>query len=278
MPKVRFLIALISLIFISMNSYSYEGLLFKPLTANPFEGRIGAISEISDEKLRLDIGTSLDLTDFKYTDGSEIRIGADVFTLSRLRVEERMKFPVETIDYYFGFNTSGKTNINNLLLSSRLRLAHISSHLEDGYANGSIFKQAPFVYSREFAEIVFAIDSLNSFIGLSNSNLRFYAGLKFVFSTSPGNLQKFIPQVGFDFSKQLSKNIDFVLGYDLTINNDTFNNTSLCNSFQSGINIQTSNKVGFFIGYYYYSGKSLHGQFNEIYDEYHGIGFQITYY
>nr|HPI19931.1 hypothetical protein [Candidatus Kapabacteria bacterium] len=44
--------------------FSQESLLFKPLTANVFEPRIGSFYQFSDEKLRLDIGTSIDLFDF----------------------------------------------------------------------------------------------------------------------------------------------------------------------------------------------------------------------
>ena len=85
------------------NLFSFEELLFRPLTANHLESRIGTFYQHTEERLRLDIGHSLDLFEITNT-GFLMRIGGDFFILSRLRSDGRMKFPVETADYYFGFN------------------------------------------------------------------------------------------------------------------------------------------------------------------------------
>ena len=91
------------LVLTSASASGFDKLLFTPLTANVFEPRIGAMYQLSAEKLRLDIGASFDLADLKLFDGVETRFGTDFFTFTRLRSERGFKFPVETSDYFFGW-------------------------------------------------------------------------------------------------------------------------------------------------------------------------------
>ncbi|HYF01921.1 MAG TPA: hypothetical protein VEC36_00985, partial [Patescibacteria group bacterium] len=143
-------------------------LSFTPLIANPLEGRVGAMYQFADNKLRLDIGNSIDVYKLPNRD---VAFGVDFYTFTRLRSEGNFKFPVETSDYYFGVNFSSsslrdskkyydeesdRTYEVGFKPSLRLRLAHISSHLVDGLADTSgKLEKKPFVYSREFADLVF---------------------------------------------------------------------------------------------------------------------------
>ncbi len=257
--------------FFSIESYAINNLLFKPLNANPLEGRIGSIIQTNQDNLRLDIGASFDLLEIQK---DKLRFGADFFTFTRLRSEKNFKFPVETSDYFFGINSSYKTRIFSQEVSARLRLAHISAHLVDGFSSSGNFYKMPFVYSREFADFTFAIDSLFKSELIPNG-IRIYFGHNYIFSNAPDAAESQIFNVGTDFSYNIINKIDLSGGFDykLGLVSDNFYQTA----FQFGLLINTEKNRGIFVGYYYFNGKSLHGLFYNEIDNYSGIGFQIFY-
>ncbi|MGA2297355.1 MAG: DUF1207 domain-containing protein [FCB group bacterium] len=261
----------LTLIFILINiidSYAYDGLLFRPLTANTFEPRVGVMYQFNDKKLRLDIGNSIDLLGFNLSDNSELRIGTDFFTYTRLRSEGNFKFPVETSDYFFGLNTSFKETIGEFEYSGRLRVAHISSHLVDGLAKDTVFSQMPFVYSREFVDLVGAA---------TYKNLRLYMGFNYIFSTIPKDPKPINIQLGFDYRTPLNSWLSFLAGYDFKLNG--FGNIySGVNSLQAGLFFRTSGNIGIGINVYQFDGNSIHGMFYNHYENYFALGFQVYFY
>ncbi len=266
-PKI--LIIAVFFVILQVKAHSVENLLFKPLTANTFEPRTGCFYQFSEVKLRLDIGASFDILSLSKTEDSEYRLGADFFTYTRLRSQKNFKFPVETSDYFFGINHSAKTRLFGEDFYYRIRLAHISSHLVDGYSSDSIFWKQPFVYSREF---VTASGAFYIFEGF-----RAYLTLKYVFSMQHDDAEPLIPSIGFDFSKKLSEIISFDGGYEFKIvgfDSEYFG----INTAQMGITAKVSEFAGIFLGIYAFSGKSMHGMFYNQRDEYFGFGFQIIFY
>ncbi len=262
-------IALLFLIVFTCKAYSTD-LLFKPLTANPFEARIGAIYEEDDNRLRLDIGASFDMVQFGEDDSDKFKsaIGADFFTYTRLRSEGRFKFPVETSDYFFGLNYSCQYETEDYKWEGRARLSHISSHLVDGYSDNSTFFQEPFVYSREFLDLVVAFDY---------HNIRPYVGACWVFSYQPDDVNKIIPQIGIDWQKELNEVFDVSMGYDLKLDGQNGVATAV-HTAQGGLIAKVSKNFGIFGGIFYYQGKSMHGMFYDQKDSYFGYGFQLIYY
>lgn len=261
--KLRLIILLYLLLPITAKS----SLLFKPLFANPFEARNGAAYHFDEKKIRLDIGASFDFLKFNVA-GNKANIGVDLFTFTRLRHEGNFKFPVETSDYFFGLNYTMKFNCR-LPSELRFRLAHISSHLVDGFTNAdNNFLREPIVYSREFFDVVFA-----QYIG----NLRLYAGLNLLFSYIPKNSEILTPQFGFDYSRQLTKWLSFDAGMDFKLIgiDKIWVGTTVA---QLGLTFWTSPGYGIFLGGYYYNGRSIHGQFYDEYDNYIGLGLQFIFF
>ena len=247
-------------------------MLFKPLTANHLEAKIGTFYQSNTEKLRLDIGHSLDLIELFALEDLTVRVGGDFFILSRLRSAGKMKFPVETSDFYFGLNGSANFRLFEKNFSARLRIAHISSHLVDGYTNQkndtTFFLQEPFVYSREFVDLV---------IAWNYEYFRPYFGATYIFSTIPKNVNKIVPQIGFDFQVPIYKFVDAVGGYDFKLQgSDTLANCGM-NSIQAGILFNISKNIGISFNYYFYSGYSIHGMFYNQKEHYNGFGMQINY-
>ncbi len=257
----------IALLLLTQNLYSIEPLLFKPLTANTFEPRMGAIFSLNHDNLRLDIGGSIDLSTLYKSDNSEIRLGGDFFTYTRLRSEGRFKFPVETSDYFFGINASGKTQLLENRFDWRVRLSHISSHLVDGYSKNGIFNKPPFVYSREFIDAVGAT---------YYKDVRFYAGLTYIFSTLPKNISKVNPQFGFDSEQKFYKNLYASYGADFNISSIK-RKYELNSSAQIGVVFKSTMKTGIGLYYYIYNGWSIHGMFYDEKLSNSGIGFQLIF-
>lgn len=241
---------------------------FETPVANPFEARIGSMYMIDDERLRLDIGASVDIAEIVNDSSTgRITIGADFMTWTRLRSETNFKFPVETVDYWFGVN--GQWSTVDGLWSARGRIAHISSHLVDGLANDSAtLVPAPFVYSREFIEMLVAWRPW--------SVLRPYAGATFIWATQPDAPDPVVPQAGIDARIPLGGKWHIYAGYDLKLIgiDGTY---AAANAAQAGIFYDLWHGRGLMLSGYGYSGRSMHGMFYTGYDEYVAVGIQVIW-
>lgn len=255
-----------------------SNLNFAPLIANPYEARIGFIGQPSEERLRMDIGTSVDLFNL----GGNSTFGIDMMTYTRLRSEGRFKFPVETTDYFFGVNSAFRF-YNNPIFGRlfngqyeqlRIRLAHISSHLIDGYTVNKEFITPPFVFSKEFLEVIYKVDHTYSDILTYISP---YIGGSYIFSKIPKNIESFELITGLDSYIYLMDGVGIEAGYNFTIKG--FDNTYYgVNSGQAGIKYNFSGERAIFVGVYLYDGLSMHGMFFNQKDSYIGIGTQIYYF
>lgn len=256
-----------------------QELNFEPLIANPYEARIGFIGQPSEERLRMDIGASFDL--FKLSKYGTF--GIDMMTYTRLRSDGRFKFPVETTDYYFGVNSAFFFSKNQIFGNPstgyeqlRIRLAHISSHLIDGYTTNNEFITPPFVYSREFLEVIYKVNRLFKG-GFQLSLLSPYIGVNYIFSKIPNDIESFELITGLEYRKGLSEYISIEAGYNFTLKG--FDNIYYgVSNAQAGIKYNFSEERAIFVGIYAHDGLSMHGMFFNQKDSYIGIGTQIYYF
>ncbi len=237
--------------------------------ANPLEARIGSFYQPNADRLRLDIGQTIDLNQFDIGSGWKAGIGADAFILTRLRSEGNFKFPVETADYFFGLQGAMHGKVDGLPCGARLRLSHISTHLVDGAADaqGVFSERKPFVYSREFADI-------SGYVMISD--IRLYAGLTWIWSTQPRNIGRIVPQLGFDTRYSIGKDVSFESGYDVRIS-QVQGITLPTHSIQCGVKYHMQNNSGIWFGLIASSGRSIHGMYHTEREDYLGYGFRITY-
>lgn len=251
---------------------------FRPLVANPYEARMGFIGQPSEDRLRMDIGASFDL--FKLS--KQGTFGIDMMTYTRLKSEGRFKFPVETTDYFFGVNSAFRFYKNPIFgrvfngqyEQLRIRLAHISSHLIDGYTTNNEFITPPFVYSREFLEVIYKVDHTYSDI---LTHISPYLGANYIFSKIPRNIESFELITGLDLYKYLMDGIVFEAGYNFTLKgfDDTYYGVS---NAQAGIKFYLAKGRAIFVGIYAHDGLSMHGMFFNQKDSYIGIGTQIYFF
>lgn len=241
----------------------------QPFTANFLEPKAGFLLAVGQDKVRLDISTSRDIIHW-YDEDESISIGADLFTFTRLRSTDNFKFPVETVDYLFGINAGYKKKICEYEYGIRFRLSHISAHLVDGQFDNSTSlwrnNRLPFVFSKEFVEL---------FPYLRVNNLRVYAGLTYIFHVIPEEIKKGIYQVGFDYyaTQFGTDRITPFVAYDFKLSGDRKYVGN--NIISAGVKFGKWDKKGFSIYYTYISGKSIHGEFFDINENYSNIGFNF---
>ena len=239
-------------------------------TSNLLEPRNGFMFALGEDRLRLDIGTTKDILQLKSAEET-ISFGADLFTFTRLRSNDNFKFPVETIDFFFGINAGFKKHDGKREYGLRIRLSHLSAHLVDGrydvHKREWINDRDPFTFSKEFIEL---------FPYYRISGFRVYIGLTYIFHIIPEIINKGIYQVGFDYYILQFGNgsITPFVAYDFKLNG--FNNTYFGNNIAKlGVKFGSPHSSGFSILISYISGKSIHGELFDLTENYLNIGFNL---
>ena len=273
---MRFILVALLIIFLKLHSTAQTvtewfpaDLNIQSFTAHFLEPKAGFQYLFDLEKVRIDIGTSHDIIHWKTGDES-FSFGADFFTYTRARSEDNFKFPVETIDYLFGLNGSYKNKSEKQEWGARLRFSHISAHLVDGYydaeSEGWLNGREPFVYSREFFELI----GYYKFYGI-----RVYGGVTYNIHIVPDEIKKGILQAGFDYYATQIQTSIFVpfVAYDFKLTGiDEYSGNSLVTA---GIKFGQAESRGFSILTSYFSGKSVHGEFYDLNESYFTIGLNL---
>lgn len=273
---MRFILVIVLLTLIKINSFAQTtvewfpaDLNIQPFTAHFLEPKAGFQYLFDLEKVRIDIGTSHDIIHWKAEDES-FSLGADFFTYTRARSENNFKFPVETVDYLFGVNGSYKIKNDDSEWGARLRFSHISAHLVDGYYDSEsqswLEGGEPFVYSREFFELIAYYKIYN---------IRVYGGVTYNIHIVPDEIKKGMIQIGFDYYANQIQTSFFApfIAYDFKLTGiDEYSGNNI---ISAGIKFGQPESRGFSILASYFSGKSVHGEFYDLNENYAAIGINL---
>jgi len=243
-----------------------SNLLVQPFTANTLKPKLGFEFKNGQNDLSLNIGTSMDIAHYDISKGYKLSLGADLYTYTLLRSQSDFHFPVDAVDYLFGFNF-GLSKEN---WGARLRVSHISAHFVDGHYSKEdemwIDGREPRVYSREFFEFIHFYRF---------NNFRAYAGITYIFSIDPPEIGKDQYQIGFEyFAKELfSHYLTPYLAYDFKLINiyDYTGN----NSIEAGVKYGYSNGRGISVYFRYFSGYSIHGEYFDVKEDFASFGFNL---
>lgn len=116
--------------------------------------RFSVDKELKDRYLWLEAGYGAPILNTKFPEPFyTFSSGIEGLAWSRLRVLSDFRFPVETVDYYFGLFFL--VNRADLPYNWRFRIGHISSHEVDGL--DSVAAGSSSHYSREFAELTWQV-------------------------------------------------------------------------------------------------------------------------
>lgn len=245
--------------------------LFRPIKASIFESRIGVAKNLNNKYLKLDIGYSPDIVSLKKRRNT-YSVGVEFFTFSNLRSEDNFKFPVDAIDYYFGLKFSYQRPLKkNMTLSGRLRIAHISSHFEDGHKyerTDTIF--TPVVYSREFIDLSAILDTrLNKRIFLRNQ-----LSINFLFHSIPDEFAKVYFQHGFETNFKITRILSAYFSNELRLV-QVKNKWNLNSNIETGIKIGKLNSRGVNLFFTYYDGQDYKGQYYDKHLNIKALGFSV---
>ena len=273
---MRLSLVLIFILLLKLNSTAQTitewfpaDLNIQPFTAHFLEPKMGFQYLFDVDKVRIDIGTSRDII-YWNSENNYFSFGADFFTYTRTRSESNFKFPVETIDYLFGINGGYKNRSENSEWGTRFRFSHISAHLVDGYYNAEsgtwLNGREPFVYSKEFFELI----AYYKIYGL-----RVYGGITYNIHIIPDEIRKGILQAGFDYYSESLSTLLFIpfLAYDFKLSG--IQEYSGNNILSAGLKFGEPTSKGFSILVSYFSGKSVHGEFYELNENYLTVGINL---
>lgn len=248
----------------------YNGPLnFKPLAANTMEPRVGLIWHANNNRLRLDIGNSVDLVQYRHSQESgTITAGADFFTYTLLRGEKNFHFPVDAVDYLFGINFNFRDTLATGVVTSRLRISHISAHFVDGHFDGTTgtWKDGlnPRVYSREFFDLTVSYEP--------SEEIRWYVGGIYLWHVDPASIPALTGYGGGEYHYSLSAHTHLFGAYQYTASglrprHEIFIGTKF--------GIWQGRGTHFFFTYHF--GNSMHGEYYDRSDEYSGLGFSVDF-
>ncbi|MCY3711653.1 MAG: DUF1207 domain-containing protein [Gemmatimonadetes bacterium] len=263
--------------------------LFRPLLADPTEARLAVTSNLGD-RLNGDIGGSWEAADYAWgaDGGRRFRTGIHAGVFSKLR-RSGTTFPLETADYLIGFHA----DLGNDRYTGRFEYAHVSAHLADGYEGYGGPHQPDqedraghsdqedratraMTYSREYFTLYGAREmrfAPGSAIGSTIGSARVYGSLRWSNHAIPdvrrwrvqgGAELVFRPFAGEGGATRVYLACDVRLFRDGEI--------SVNRTAHAGLLFHNESSRGLRLAFVYHGGRSEHGQFHHLEDDYAGIG------
>ena len=252
--------------------------LFRPLLADPTEARLAVTSNLGD-RLNGDIGGSWEAADYAW-DGRgrekprnleagrplRFRTGIHAGVFSKLR-RSGTTFPLETADYLIGFHA----DLGGDRYTGRFEFAHVSAHLADGY-DGTEQAMRAMTYSREYFTLYGSYER-ESAPGSAIGSARVYGSLRWSNHAIP-DVRRWRVQAGGELvSRPLSGPGGATRAYvacDLRLFRD--GDLSVNRTAHAGLLFHNEGSRGLRIALVYHGGRSEHGQFHHLEDDYGGVG------
>ena len=254
--------------------------LFRPLLADPTEARLGVTFNLGD-RLNGDIGGSWEAADYAWDgDGRDreqprdleagrplrFRTGIHAGVFSKLR-RSGTTFPLETADYLIGFHA----DLGGDRYTGRFEFAHVSAHLADGY-DGTEQAMRAMTYSREYFTLYGSYER-ESAPGSAMGSARVYGSLRWSNHAIP-DVRRWRVQAGGELvSRPLSGPGGATRAYvacDLRLFRD--GDLSVNRTAHAGLLFHNEGSRGLRVALVYHGGRSEHGQFHHLEDDYGGVG------
>ena len=260
--------------------------LFRPLLADPTEARLAVTTNLGD-RLNGDIGGSWEAADYAWDgdSGLRFRTGIHAGVFSKLR-RSGTTFPLETADYLIGFHA----DLGNDRTTGRFEYAHVSAHLADGYegyggprhvdqadqAVRAVRAMRAMTYSREYFTLYVARETrftTGSAIGSAIGSARVYGSLRWSNHAIP-DVRRWRVQGGAELVfRPLAGEGGATRAYlacDVRLFRD--GDISINRTAHAGLLFHNEASRGLRLAFVYHGGRSEHGQFHHLEDDYAGIG------
>lgn len=271
MIKVFSLLFLLASLTFAQTSIAYfpDSLMVAPFTANFLEPKMGFLFTTGKNDLRLDIGNSRDLLHYSHGEGVYASFGADFFTYTKLRGEKDFHFPVDAVDYLFGFNGSYVIRQEKTEKGLRFRFSHISAHFVDGHfdhrtatwRNG----MEPRVYSREFIEIT---------PFYKWGELRGYTSFTYLLNVTPDYIKRWIVNAGAEYFYPV-QGIPATPFFAVDMRTTALEKIAVSHTLTLGIKLGKPFEPGLSAMFTYFNGLSIHGEYFDVREKYTSFGINI---
>ena len=167
--------------------------LFPPLAAHYLEPRVGLRKEIGASRMKLDIGSMLDLLEYTIPSdkSKKVRIGVEFFTYALTTSSMGLRLQVDAVDGIFGGHVLYKATGEWSSFSTRLRILHLSAHFVDGHFDSANYQwkdgREPVPFTKDFGELLSAYE-----FSLSGTNLwlLLYSGLSYATLIRPTDIKR----------------------------------------------------------------------------------------
>lgn len=167
------------------------GLLVQPFAASYQEPRVGVRKEIGSSRLKLDIGSTMDLVEYTISTGQSkrLRAGIDFFTYALSTSAQGLRLQIDAVDGFFGGHISFQSADADSRFSLRLRILHLSAHFIDGHFDNATgtWKNGiePIPFTKDFGELTAAYET-----DLSPVGIRFYTGISYATLIRPTEIKR----------------------------------------------------------------------------------------
>ncbi|MBX2989808.1 MAG: hypothetical protein KF749_01425 [Bacteroidetes bacterium] len=259
-------------------------LLTAPLRASLQEPRVGLCKDIRTSRLKVDIGASVDMLEFRTsTDSTDIiRLGIDFFTYALSTNSEGLRLQIDAVDGFFGGHvTYISTHETSSRFTLRLRLLHLSAHFLDGHFNNSTQTwkdgRAPIPFTRDFGELLGMYDFRGSWV-----SGRIYAGISYATLIRPTEIKRIEGHGGMEFytpeaaGSVLGRPFNLYLAYNMTLRG--IPSYVATHHSEMGIKLGEWSSTGLRIFLSYYNGLDVFSQYYDLRREDWGVGVAFDFW
>jgi hypothetical protein len=251
--------------------------LAPPLLAAPREVRTGLRKEIGSSRMRLDIGTLIDLAGLSPDAGWDLRIGADIFAYGLTTSSSGLRLQIDAVDGFFGGHVSAHRSYGPTTVLTRLRILHHSAHFVDGHYDldqgewkGGI---EPTPYTRDAGELLLLF---GHFWG--DFRLEVYGGVEYATFMRPDEMARWSYLGGIQSRMLLLESLlgapcSGYLAYHLGV--DGVPVYEFSHTIQGGVKIGAWEGRGIRLYGEFTAGLEPYGQYYTVRREHWGLGFAL---
>ncbi len=253
-------------------------ILVHPFAANPQEPRVGLRKQTGSSRMKLDIGSSLDVVGYSLSDerSKTISAGIDFFTYALSTSANGLRLQIDAVDGFFGGHVSYRARDDASAFSLRLRLMHLSAHFIDGHYDLSTGtwkdNMAPIPFTKDFGELAAAYEWQWPIL-----SVELYSGFGYATLIRPADISRFSTLHGVEVhttnvpGTALGKPFNLFLAYNLSVVG--IPSVAGTNNLEAGAKFGEWSGTGIRLYFSYYSGLTVFSQYYNVRERQWGLGF-----
>jgi len=258
-----------------------QGLLFQPLTSSYHEPRVGLRKQVGSSKMKLDIGSSLDFLEYRFSEDKVARMGVDFFTYALTTSSQGLRLQIDAVDGFFGGHAVVSSVNDVSRWDLRLRILHVSAHFIDGHYDNATMQwkdgREPIPFTRDFGEITAAFSWR-----VHDVTFMAYSGISYATLVRPTDVRRVATLHGLELRSSellgpaLGRPVNLFVADNVTlVGVPSYIGT---NNLEFGVKFGEWNSTGLRLYGSYYSGLDVFSQYFNVRRENWGVGFAFDFW